>query len=75
VGCEKTHCDTSAHNNAAKGLSSELKKLMSSVCQYCFDAAINEFLIDENLPIEDFDKHFQEALLLLSNKMAPPIGK
>ncbi|MFC1782054.1 hypothetical protein ACFL02_00545 [Planctomycetota bacterium] len=56
-------------------LSSELKKLMSSVCQYCSDAAINEFLIDENLPIEDFDKHFREALSLLSNKIAPLIGK
>ncbi len=50
-------------------LSSELKKLMSSVYQYCSDEVISEIMIDENLPPEDFDKHFQEALVLLSSKL------
>jgi hypothetical protein len=54
-------------------LSSELKKLMSSVRKYCSDAAINEVMIDENFPIEDFDKHFRDALLLLSGKMTPSV--
>ncbi|MDD5459354.1 MAG: winged helix-turn-helix domain-containing protein [Phycisphaerae bacterium] len=50
-------------------LSSELKKLMLSVCQYCSDATIGEIMIDEKLPIEDFDKHFQKFLVLLSNRL------
>ncbi|MHC4757586.1 MAG: winged helix-turn-helix domain-containing protein [Planctomycetota bacterium] len=54
-------------------LSSELKKLLSSVQQYCSDAAINEIIIDENLPIEDFYKYFREALSLLSSKMVPSV--
>jgi len=50
-------------------LSSELKKLMSSVKQYSSDEVISEITIDENLPPKDFDKHFQEALVLLSSKL------
>ena len=50
-------------------LSSELKKLMSSVCQYYSDAAINEIVIEGNFPIEDFPKNFREALSLLSVRL------
>jgi len=50
-------------------LSSELRKLMSSVWQYCSDVTIGEIMIDENISIKDFDKHFQKFLVLFSNRL------
>jgi hypothetical protein len=50
-------------------LSSELKKLISSARKYCSDTEIDEFLIDENIPIEDFDRRFREQLSLLSSRL------
>ncbi|HDS84658.1 MAG TPA: ArsR family transcriptional regulator [Phycisphaerales bacterium] len=45
-------------------LYSELKKLMRSVHQYCSDANIKDIMsYDENLPLENFKRHFQKFLL------------
>jgi hypothetical protein len=45
-------------------LYSELKKLMQSVHKSCSDAGIKEIMTDdENLPLEDFERHFQNFLL------------
>ena len=65
----KRLCELSMQEIDSLLLSSELKKLMSSVYKYCSDAAINEIMIDENLPIEKFDKNFREALSLLSGRL------
>jgi hypothetical protein len=50
-------------------LYSELKKRMSAAGKYCSDAENTELILDENLPMEGFDKQFQEYLLLLNNKV------
>lgn len=48
-------------------LYSELKKLMQSAHKYCSDYETKEVLLyDENLPLEDFEKYFQEFLLTLA---------
>ena len=65
----KRLCELSMQEIDSLLLSSELKKLMSSVYKYCSDAAINEIMIDENLPLEKFDKNFREALSLLSGRL------
>jgi len=65
----QTLCELSGQGIDSLLLSSELKKLMSSVRQYCSDAAINEIMIDENFPIEDFAKNFREALSLLTDRL------
>ena len=62
-------CQLSGQEIESLLLSSELKKLMASVCRYGSGTAIDEIMIDENLPIEDFDKDFQEFLVLLSNRL------
>jgi hypothetical protein len=62
-------CQFSGQEIESLLLSSELKKLMASVCRYGSGTAIDEIMIDENLPIEDFDKDFQEFLVLLSNRL------
>ena len=62
-------CELSGQEIDSLLLSSELEKLMSSACKGCSDTAINELLIDENLSIEDFDKHFREFLLLLPRRL------
>lgn len=56
-------CELSGKKIDSLLLSSELKKLISSTREY------SDTEVDENLPIENFDKHFQESLLLLSKKM------
>ena len=62
-------CELSGQDLDSLLLSSELKKLISSARVYCSDTAINELLVDENLPIKDFDKHFREFLALLSSRL------
>ena len=62
-------CELSKYEIDSLLLSSELKKLMSSIHKYCSDTEINEILIDENLPIEDFDKCFRNYLFLLSSRL------
>lgn len=62
-------CELSGQEIDSLLLSSELKKLISSVRQYCSDAAIGEIMIDENFPIEDFDKHFQKSIVLFCNRL------
>ena len=59
-------CELSGQELDSLLLSSELKKLMSSARVYCSDTAINELFVDENLPIKEFDTHFQEFLRKLS---------
>lgn len=47
-------------------LYSELKKLMLSVHKSCSDAGFKEIMAyDENLPLDDFERHFQAFLLTL----------
>ena len=65
-------CELSGQEIDSLLLSSELKKLMSSAHKYCSDTTINEIMIDENLPIEDFDKHFRESLVLFSTRLFLP---
>jgi hypothetical protein len=62
-------CELSKQEIDSLLLSSELKKLMSSARKYCSDTEINEILIEENIPIEEFDKRFREHLLLLSSRL------
>ena len=62
-------CELSGHDIEPLLLSSELKKLMSSIRLYYSDIAINELLTDENLPIENYGKHFREFLALLSGQL------
>jgi hypothetical protein len=62
-------CELSVQEIDSLLLASEFKKLLSSVYKYCSDAAINEIMIDGNLPIEDFPKNFREALSLLSGRL------
>jgi hypothetical protein len=62
-------CELSGQELDSLLLSSELKKLISSTRVSCSDTAINELLIDENIPIEEFDNPFQESLVLLSRRL------
>jgi hypothetical protein len=62
-------CELSKQELDSLLLYSELKKLMHSTCKYCSDKDIKEILTDENLPTENFDKHFQEFLLSLSSNL------
>jgi hypothetical protein len=62
-------CELSGKKIDSLLLSSELKKFMSSVRQYCSEAGINEIMIDENLPIEEFDTNFQKAIVLFSRRL------
>jgi hypothetical protein len=65
----RTLCELSGQELDSLLLSSELKKLMSSARKHCSDIEINEILIDKYLPIENFDKHFRESLVLLSSQL------
>lgn len=62
-------CELSGHDIEPLLLSSELKKLISSVSEYCADMAINKLLIEKNLPTKDFGTHFQEFLTKLSGTL------
>lgn len=58
-------CEISGQELDSLLLYSELKKLMQSTHKYCSDTEIKEVLTDENLPIANFDKHFQNFLAAL----------
>ncbi len=62
-------CQLSGEKIDSLLLCSELKKLMLSIREYGFEADIDEIVIEENVSIENFDKHFQETLLLLCNRL------
>lgn len=62
-------CELSEQEIDSLLLFSELKKLMSSARKYCSGTEINNILIDENFPAEDFDKQFRKILSMLSRYM------
>ncbi|MHC4525270.1 MAG: winged helix-turn-helix domain-containing protein [Planctomycetota bacterium] len=54
-------------------LSSELKKLLLSVRQYCCDTVANDIMIDETISGKDVDEHFRQVLSLLSAQLVPSV--
>jgi hypothetical protein len=50
-------------------LYSELKKLISAAHNYCSGTEIEEILLDEGLPIENFETCFQCLLVSLSRRV------
>jgi hypothetical protein len=62
-------CELSGQKMDSLLLYSELKKGMSVAGKYCANTDIADNWVEDNFPIEDFDKHFQKYLLLLNKKV------